>query len=495
MRRRTLLSSLAAGLAGVAGCSQSVPTDTTSARQPTTQTTASATTTDPGNGDPPTGDPPEGYASVVELGTGPRTYAFAPTRFRTSDDASVALWFTQTATADHPAVLRGYLENANDYENTFEVEWIPAVGNVHSRQPSGYDHEAGLSLAPTEDNALAETVPALRRHESGYWQTTDTGPWVTETRRLDPGERVELAYAVVGDPEMTERPTGTYEFRGRDETVRIAVWDTDTPGPEGESRFAGRDLTDFEGDQTTAWFHDADATTAVFARPSTERLNLDGRLTVTAVNHGHETARCGHWNFYKLVDGEWFHVAPRIHTADCRALVPGERIEWTLRAFNGEAVPCDGDNPGLTRGYLGGGEYAVVAGYGNPADQSAALVELVGDPVEVVLTEDATVERNGDEVTVTTERWNDGESPANATVTLTRTDSASERLIAEQVMGPPVFGDGHALRNALAPMGGNVSRVIVRTDADAADTAIRGDDGTRRFRFRGTAYQLTASRE
>ena len=103
---------------------------------------------------------------------------------------------------------------------SFDVEWIPAVGRTHGRQPRGYDHEASLHFAPTENNALAETVPEVARDESGYWRVEDVGPWMPDTRRLEAGERVELEYVLVGEPDMPGRPTGTYEFSGRDGSTK-----------------------------------------------------------------------------------------------------------------------------------------------------------------------------------------------------------------------------------------------------------------------------------
>ncbi|MCD2199964.1 hypothetical protein LPA44_08650 [Halobacterium sp. KA-4] len=491
MRRRALLSSLAATTAALAGCASSGDGTGTTVDDP--QTTRPVTSTSAG--DVPSGEP-EAYASIVELETGPRTYAFAPTRQRTDDEVEVALWFDRTATADHPARLRGWLENRGDYANPVDVEWIPAVGRVHGRQPSGYDHGARLHFAPTGNNDLAETVPEVVRDESGYWRVEDLGPWMTETEPMEAGERVELEYVLVGEPGMDGRPTGTYEFRGRDGDARVAVWDTTSPGPDAASRFDGRSVPALAEDATVQWFHDAAESTEVFVQPASERVELDARVAFEVVNHSHESVGCGHWNLHKLVDGEWFHVAPMGHTSDCRQLAPGSRESWALRAFNGDAVPCEvsggGCRDGLTRGYLGGGEYAVVAGYGHPEDQSAALVELVGDPVTITPTEDATVEVDGDTAVVVTGRYGDGERPPDASFTLTRVVDADERVIAERVMGDGGFARaGSGLRNALAAATDDVERVVVRTDEHAVDGALGYDADTRRFTFRGQAYEVT----
>jgi hypothetical protein len=214
------------------------------------------------------------------------------------------------------------------------------------------------------------------------------------------------------------------------------------------------------------------------------------------VNHSHDTLQCGHWNLHKLVDGEWFHIAPTVHTSDCRVLHPGARKTWTLRAFNGEAVDCGRDCHcgGLTQGFLGGGEYAVVAGFGHPADQSAALVELAGPPAELTLTDDATTERQGDRVVVTTDRYGDGDPRVDATLELTRVDAAEERLIVEQVMSTGGLASrGRGLRNTLAALTDDATSVLLRTDENVADAATGYDSTTRRFRLRGQAYEVTKS--
>lgn len=495
MRRRALLASLTGATASLAGCSFASGQSTDDS--PTNGTEQDPTTSTPPNSSDSDGqEPPETMASVVDLQTGPRTYAFVPTRFRTADEAVVSLWFDRTATDNHPARLRGFLENANDFSNTFRIEWIPAVGRSFSSNPEGHDHEARLHLAPTEGNDLAEQVPELTQTNVGYWKLGDGNSKMPETVRLAAGERVELAYAVVGDSEMSARPTGRYEFRGDDTTASIHVWHTEQPGPIAESRFAGRSVPPLSENMSSGWYHEADASTPVSLRPGTERLELDGRIEFQLVNHSAQELSCGHWNLHKLVDDEWYHVGPNIHTSDCRTLSPGQHHRWALRAFNGDAVACGeysgGCGNAITRGYLGGGTYAVVAGYGYPDDQSAALVELVGDPVELAPAEDVTVTRRGATVTVEFPEYGDDKHPQDSTFTLSRTDSAAERLIGEQIMSSDVFASsGKELRTALAYLDADVDRVEIRADEHIVD-AITGYDSTnRRFRFRGQAYQVT----
>lgn len=503
MRRRALLASVPSALAGLAGCSfGSLGTDDSDGVTPAPRPNQSPTDAGDDGTETPTatGDPPrpEEPTTVVELETGPRTYALSSPGLHTDDRARVALWFDRTATDDHPATVRGWLQNRNEFENTFRIEWIPGVGRTYSRQPRGYDHEARIHFAPTDNNELAAEVPSLGRTDEGYWRVDSVGPWMPETHRLAPGEWVRLEYALVGEPGLAGRPTGTYEFRGRDETLSVTVWDTRSPGPETDSRFVGRSLPPFPGDGGVQWFHEADRTTPAFVRPTSERAELDTQIGFEMINNTHEQLQCGHWDLYKLVDGEWFHVAPTGHTDDCRILVPGGREQWGLRAFNGQAVSCstgDCNCDGLTQGYLGGGEYAVVVGYGHATNESGALIELVGDSVTVIPTEDVSTARDGDTVTVTTDRHGDGKRPADATFSLTRADSAGERIIAEQVMTRGRFApsDG-GLRNALPFLTDEVNRIVVETDERAVDGVLGYDSSSRRFRFRGQAYEAVRGR-
>jgi len=500
MRRRALLASVPGALAGLAGCSfANLGSGDTGEVTPVPRPDESLTGTNDSGTETPTdtGDPPrpENPTTVVELATGPRTYALSSSGLHTDDGARVVLWFDRTATDDHPATLRGWLQNGNEFENTFRIKWIPGIGRTHSRQPSGYDHEARLHFVPTDNNELAEEIPSLGRTDEGYWRVDDVGPWMPETYRLNPGEWVKLEYALVGEPGQPGRPTGTYEFRGQGESLSVSVWDTRSPGPETDSRFAGRSLPPFPGDGGVQWFHEADRTTPAFVRPTTERSDLDAKIGFEMVNNSHERLQCGHWDLYKLVDGEWVHIAPTGHTADCRILMPGGREQLGLRAFNGQAVGCgtgDCHCDGLTQGYLGGGEYAVVAGYGHATSESGALVELVGDRVAVTPTDGVSTARDGDTVTVTTGRHGDGEQPPDAAFSLTRADSAGERVIAEQVMttGRFVTYEG-GLRNALPFLTDGVRRVVVETDERAVDGVLGYDTNSRQFWFRGRAYEVT----
>ena len=91
----------------------------------------------------------------------------------------------------------------------------------------------------------------------------------------------------------------------------------------------------------------------------------------------------------------------------------------------------------------------------------------------------------------TADRYGDDEHPPDATFTLTRADTAAQRVVAEQVMASDGFAaGGRGLRNLLAAVESDVAQVILQTD----EHALREPDSagaTKRVRFRGQAYEIT----
>lgn len=490
MRRRALLTSLAAGAASLAGCATNdgggTPTGTT-----TSGTTTGTPTETPASDHTPDDLDLSNLGSVVEAETTPRTYALFPTRYRSDDDAEVELAFTSTATAEHPARMRATLTNENEFANTFRLRQTPPFGprnlafSIEAPDPS---HRQSLVLAPTENHGFADAVPEVRRDAQGYWRLrAEGGEWVPKTLRLAPGETVHAEYALVGRREGQGRPTGTYSSHGDEERVSITVWHTEKPGPSEGSRFENPDVVPVTDDQQTQWFHDADETTPSFLRPGTERADLPTEVEFTFVNHTKSALGCGGWNLYKFHDGEWFHLAPRFHLAICRRLAPGATESWTLRAFHGEAIPCD---DGLSAGFLGGGRYAVTVGYGHRTGLSGALVDLDGPPVDVTPTADVTSTREGETVTVTSSKWDDGQEPPNARLVVEDTGGdavgAATEFIPEQVMRPHNRG----LRNTLAFFEEGVRKVVLRTDENTAKGAFVSGE-PRHFAFQGNVYDAT----
>jgi hypothetical protein len=507
MKRRALLASLSASLVAVAGCNDAdTTTDPGSTDEP-----GDGTPTDQPPGDTPTpgGETPTdtpdddndglgiGAASIVDLETVNRTYALTSLRYRTDDHASVRLKFSATATTEQPATVEATLTNENDFENTFRLDWTPPFGELASDPPHpmgerGTEHtfRSSLVFAPTENHDLVEEGADIERDEDGHWRLTgEPLPELPETVRLEPGESVEGEYALVGRVEGEGRPPGVYEFsRAGESPVSVTVWETDAPGPESESRFAGDSVPALPGDSETAWYHDADAGTPTFVRPSVERTDLPASVEFTFVNRSRDSTSCGHWTFYKLQDGEWFSLGPYVQTADCRVVSPGGAKTWTARAATGEMAPCDARQ----FEFLGGGRYAAVAGYGHATPRSGALVEFDAPEVSVVPTDDVTSERSDGTVTATADRWRnapDDEHRSRRHLVLEPTAEAEQRYIPEQVMRQRFRG----LRNTLAFVGPDVERVVLRTDDRIVDNVTGYDQGSRSFEFEGQAYTVTKS--
>ncbi|WP_459193228.1 hypothetical protein [Halosimplex sp. J119] len=513
MNRRTFLAVI--GAAGVGGCSGfgGPGTDATS----TESTESGSPNTEPSTADPPSSTPtqgssgdtvtvPEGgsgsnFTSIVDLETVDRTYALAPTQYQTADEGEITSGFVSTATDESPATVAAALENANDFENTFRIEWTPPFGRLSSRNPepfadgSGIDgltDREGLVLAPTANHDLVDEAPEFERDEDGYWRlASGVEQWLPERVRLDPGETVRGEYAVVGHPDGAGQglSPGVYEFRGRSgSTLRLAVWETDHPGPRASTRYDQQTLPELADEASTAWYHDADAGTTTYLRPDREQASLPAQVTFSFINKSRSATECGHWNLYKLEGGQWFHIGPYVHTADCRILYPGQTKSWTLNAYDGKSLSPIGDGRGASFGFLGGGAYGVVAGYGDQTDQSAALVELTGEDVSIESTGDVTVDRSGATVTVTSQRGERAEDSSPATLTLTKATNADRTLIPEQVMQHRYRG----LRNTVAFMSGDVRTVTLETSDRVAERVVDSDTGRKRFRIRryGT-YEAT----
>jgi len=507
MRRRALLATLASGSALLAGCGATEPTET----DPRTGTdTSTPSGTDPTS--TPRDAPDEWVeldgnvlfgASIVDFETADRTYALTPVRYRTESGAEIRMRFDATATADHPARLVASIQNVEEYPEQFDLDWVPPFGRPSSEPPrdhggprmgAGLTDEGSLVLAPTDDHDLVDDPPEIERDDEGQWRLSgEIDRWLPEQVTLDAGEVIRGEYAVVGHPEGSGRPTGVYEFLGgRDaEDASITVWETDAPGPSEGSRFAGESVPaiDGNGEAGAGWYHTADASSGAYLRPETERAELPAGITFQFVNHTREALGCGHWYVYKLHDGEWFDLGPYVRTADCRKVPPAGTKSWTLHAYGG-----GGNLPpehGRAYPYLGGGRYAVSVGYGDESSSSTALVDLVGDPIEVVPIDGVEADRDGSTVTVTTPEWEGGDGERDTTLSVTRANEAGRRLIREQVMRPWYRG----LRNTLPFFEDGVEEVRLRSEEGVTYGLIGHDESTGRVQVDGQAYELSTTDE
>jgi len=495
MRRRALLgllgTSLSAGCATLGG-----PSAEPSASPAPLPSDSPIPTEPPSNSTPNEPAEPDRRWSLVEFETLPLSACLLDTTGRTPDGGRWTMQFVGTATDHHPARIRGVFRNANDFENTFELQDLPLFRNVVSASPGGWasddrdTYSDELLLAPTQRHTLAETVPELRLADDGRWRLAQAvdGPWFPEQRQLDAGESFALEYALVGRPAGTGFPRGRYRFEGAgDQAMVVSVWSTDRPGPEGDSRFTGADPPTLPEAETMAWAHDAGAQTAIYLEPSAERAELSTNVSFTLVNHAKQPVAGNpyFWRLWKLVDTRWFHVAPSGWPAPLLRLPPGAVHETTVAAFEDHTIDCDARSVG----HLGAGRYAYEVGIGQDGVTHAALLQLDGPAATVEPTDGVNVTRDGNAVRV---RWpqHAGEVPA-AILELHRTRSAQTRLIPEQVMQPRNV----ALRNTLPFLGVDVDRVKLITDRNTVSRGARTsgyEDGTFRFQLQGQAYEAAA---
>lgn len=177
------------------------------------------------------------------------------------------------------------------------------------------------------------------------------------------------------------------------------------------------------------------------------------------------------WRVWKLVDGSWFHVAPRMWPEPLMSLSPGERHSWHLTVDNTDLdreIPRSEGTENVTVVGLGAGRYAFgTSGWFESADYEdqtgiAARFELNGDPLELTAAglDDATVERDGDTVVVD-DYPDDEEHRANYTVT--RVDSPADGAEFRELIVEQVLRDA-PLRNALAHFEPGARRVELRTE-------------------------------
>lgn len=496
MRRRALLGLLGTTLsAGCAAINDSA-TEPTPTPVPVPSISASSTPTSPTGsaGDP---DRPNDWWSVVEFETAPVTAALTNARTRTPDGGELTFQFGRTATGQHPATVRGVFRNANPYVNTFRLDALALFQPVPTARPGGrprdadYNFHDELVLAPTERHEIARTAPELTLAGDGRWRLAAdvNGPWLPETKALEPDETFRFEYAVAGREEGRGFPRDSYHFEGYGEReVRIDVWSTASPGPGDGSRFSDTEIFPLPDTERMAWFHDADEETSVYLRPSAERAELPTKIDFTLVNHSQD-AVAGNpyfWRLWKQVDDRWFHIAPVGWPLPLVRIPPGGRNESTLAGFPAHPVDCDGARE---VGHLGGGRYAYEIGIGRDDVTHAALLGFEAPSVTIEPTDGLDVSRDGAEVRVVWPR-RDAEAPA-ATLTLTRADGAERRLIPEQVMQ----SRNVALRNTLSYLDADVDRVRLVTDRNTVSRGARTDgyeDGTFRFRLRGEAYAASA---
>jgi hypothetical protein len=503
VRRRALLTALAAGVSGCGSRGDSAGVRARDVSDTQTQTSTRTQTDERAEPAAWVGD-----SRVVELTTGPRTLAAG--RAFGGERLELRSGFARTATADEPAVLRATLTNHREYQKAVRLQSVPLFGARSVRQSGGAGGSATLRLVPTVAHELATETPGVERGPAGYWRAQDVPTELPDRVVLDPGETVYGEYYVVGHADREGFATGTYRF-GHDPGVALRVWDTTTPGPTDDSRFAGATPPAL-GDDTVEWFHDADRETRVFLRPSAERVTPPGRLSFTVVNHTTERLDGNYydWGVHKLVDGAWRRVEPWMVPVPLTPLAPGERHQYTVAVYHeGYDDTTSGDQrrtsashagTGLRLPRLGGGRYAFESNFG---DGVAALFEVDAPPLTVSLPPETARSREGERVVVrdAKRRGADGTTSGSeyqVTVRVTRGDAearADDDLLV--VVPEQLYRDRYrGLRGALPAFESGVSTVEYRTTNRGVGRVTPGvDEAPRRVSFDGDDYVVRTDRE
>ncbi|ELY90671.1 hypothetical protein C483_11441 [Natrialba hulunbeirensis JCM 10989] len=431
--RRRFLQTAAGGLALLAGCADLGQTDDEPDRDPAQVGSNPDVNADADNDVTigwPTAD-----VTVVDFETAPLT-AVVTGSVRTEDGLGATLDFDSPATASSPATLSGVIANHRNYEQTFDPTRLVVLNDPAASRSSG-DATDTAYLVPTAEHPLAETVVPSSRDDDGRWRVdTVHGDWYPETLTLEPEQRLECEYHLLGHHERVSQPieAGRYEFGAQDRGFAIAVWPTDAPGPDGDSQFSGTDVpalpesVDEEGAEPAdlSWYHEATPETPVYLEPDQEAVTAPARIEFNLVNHSDEylSGNPHQWRLSKLVAGEWYRIAPDITPDPLSWVAPGTVTTSTLDLYDGRPIDRDRSR---TVGYLGGGRYAYSVGYSVDGETHAALFDLDAPPLAVEPEPDATVDDTGNgtaaDRVVRLPNYEDARRPA--TVTITRVDSHS----------------------------------------------------------------------
>lgn len=491
MHRRRFLALM--GTAAAAGCSApgaGVGTEPPTLTPVDVPATESPT---PGSAAPIQSRGRFGKASVVNLRTGPRTLALSPVEYR-RDDLEVDLEFESSATITQPATLEARLTNRGSTPVQVDTATLPpfysGLSLISPASESRPEAPSDRLLAPV-GGALGGGSPDIERGPEGYWRASTRPPTLSGVREFEPGQRRRGRFFLLGAPGSVGFPKGRYGSATG--PFSLAVWDTGSPGPREPSRFDGVSVPDLPNTDGTSWFHEADRQTGIFLQPHVERAAVPTAFRFTLVNHAIDPlgGNPDEWKLYKLVDGAWYRIAPWTIDLSAGPIPPGGEFDYVVAASHGPRPPCDCGATGGAVGYLGGGTYALEAGYSRvrTSETYAALFELTARDRSVEPTGDATLDREASRTVVTRPEWGDGTGPADAAMTVTSgSDSSARRIIAEQVYRPPF----QALRDVL-PYRDELP-VILRADARVVGSFLGGTE-RRSFRYDGETYVATAGED
>jgi nitrous oxide reductase accessory protein NosL len=519
MRRRDLLSVLAAGTAGLAGCSlagDSEPTETvTPAEIPAADRTPIGGRTTTTGGPPDQSHRFEEWVSnrnspvLTDFETSQRTLALAPLGFDTRDGLTFAVRIAGTATADRPARMQALLYNANSFEKTVRLGRFPLLGRTiptgryrnpvsGARAPDALDGR--LVLVPTSNHELVDRTVPVERGPDGTWHADlHPGDYPQGGRvTISPSGGVLAEYAVTSGRSEGPLVPGRYAFAGSTVTdapdpllpVVATVWPTDEPGPQIASAFDPSVDPQFERGESVTWFHQADRSAERYLLPQVEALDLPAQLTARLVNRTDEWY-AGSPSLYKRDGGRWHDLgmwgpAERYLVARTERRIEPQDVQPTgIARFRLSLSHGHPANPATGIGYLGGGRYAFVVDVPQADERHGALLDIKAPEVTAWPEHGVAVARDGATVTVTDPLVQDG-ADAALTVVAERVDAdPTTYVIDEQVMGRY----GAAVRNTLTVFEDGVETVryhsadSVRTVSFARlrEQTVRFDDVTARL--------------
>lgn len=433
---------------------------------------------------------------LIQLETQPRTISLLPSGYGTEHGAGISLEWLSTATDERPARLRATLTNHNEFRAKFQTHSLPPFNSVvHTRLQC--EPRSALYLAPTETSPLVDEHPVYEQRSSGQWHAIEVPPKQPSSHWLDPDESITGEYYLLGGKTGDGLDTGRYPFEStpRGTGFSLVVWDTERPGPSGQSKFTGKDVPTFadsgillfSGTERMGWFHETDPATEVYVEPTSEEVVIPGRIDFTVVNHSQRPldGNPAAWELLKLHDGRWFHIEPSVIAQPGHTLSPGATRTEPLRAFAGEPVPCE---TGHDVGHLGGGRYAFTLGeYGDQLH--AAVFDLLGDAVTVTASDAVEVtEHDADELTVRSTRGqpnSGGYRLGRYTLSRVRADGRDPNVvIAEQVLRQ------QPLRDALGLMLAHEVTTVSIQEYTASYPPF-GVKGTEFVEYDGETYRIT----
>jgi hypothetical protein len=397
----------------------------------------------------------------------------------------------EPSTDAEPAVLRTVAFHNGDQTTELLLEFIPPHDCVGESAERNF-----LYAVPTETHDLTDGGHDPSRDTDGTWylaEEPEPDDWLPETVELEPGEGFVGEYAVVTeDGELHE---DIYWFDGVGERTGLSVtaWSTDTPGPTGASRFEGRSVPNLEVaglEFDTFWYHEADEKAATYLEPSDEIVEPPATVTFRLINRSDQPVRnrgIG-WRLYKLVEDGFMEVAfTRIRGQRSRQIPPGRYHTTEVRLSHGSV---DEGHDDVSVSHLGGGVYAYTDGFGFEDALPATLIEVDAPSIEdVEPPEDATVERNGDTVVVTTDAWRESDEEGE-TFVVTRAQEADE---AEPLIPEQLYNAENGLRYALPFFEEGVETVEVRADSRLADRTV-DEDEDRTVRYSDEPYTVRRGR-